>query len=882
MAQDFLLTYAPLANDIAQRTGLDPSVVLGIVDTETGGGTRVAGNNVFGISPVDKSGRQYVEKYPDVETAAEAFVTLMQTPRYRAIAAAGGPAQQAAALVKAGYNTVNPRYAEIVANKATRYGQILGYQDEGQGGQPGAAQPVAAAAAAPAPDYNNPPARSAAPVAPVVAAPAGTGSAVDRVLADPALSGAPAATPAPAAAGAKPQTAVDRVLADPALQAPATAAPAAPPAAPDKGGIARNVAAGVLEGVGGTGNALANPSGAIGQLPATAIVFLHDALAPVFGYERFPDKARNMLLGNELNAQPGTTAINALGAGINTVIPGGGSAIPSDVEAKTEAEKYARVGATGATMGAMMSPAAIPASLGAIMGAAGGAGATAAGEQVPEWMRPMTEIVAGGVAGAAALPVAMGARALQQGVNRFANGPAPGAAGPPLTQAQQVQRNVQIAMGRTPGSGEGGGGGMPPPGGEGPQPGMGPRSVGAAGTPTALAQLTEQQALEYGSVADKQWLYKSMPPGEAVTEEFVKGITPTMAQREQSVVRARETKAARNLSPEAAQAERELLDHHNTLRKDDFQEVAGSDVTQGVALRDASAAIDSELEAAFASGAQADPAAIMDAIQAERTTPGGKLPPVQAVLNSVEKAMQKLDGTGLETDPRQIWGVRRVINFLQSKHAIAETKSLGHPDVQASLERIKAVLDQTNEGVAPGFNKALANYAEAQRKIEANEVMQAAEKTLYDDKGRMQFSRFHKFMKDVITARDPRAGINPYKSLSPEQMGRLKSLHDDLMRVASAEDLARAAGSDTTPNLLDVVKQAAKGVTGTVVSGAIGHVVGGPAGALLSGVAQNRIASLFDKRAIRRAGEDMNQLLHPDPAKYPLKPNPFTNQLGPP
>jgi hypothetical protein len=102
------------------------------------------------------------------------------------------------------------------------------------------------------------------------------------------------------------------------------------------------------------------------------------------------------------------------------------------------------------------------------------------------------------------------------------------------------------------------------------------------------------------------------------------------------------------------------------------------------------------------------------------------------------------------------------------------------------------------------------------------------------------------------------------------------------MRVASAEDLARAAGSDTTPNLLDVVKQAAKGVTGTVVSGAIGHVVGGPAGALLSGVAQNRIASLFDKRAIRRAGEDMNQLLHPDPAKYPLKPNPFTNQLGPP
>jgi len=219
MAQDFLLTYAPLANDIAQRTGLDPSVVLGIVDTETGGGARVSGNNIFGISPVDKSGRQYVEKYPDVETASEAFVTLMQTPRYKAVAAAGGPAQQALALVKSGYNTVNPRYAEIVANKATRFGQILGYQDEGQGG----AQP--AAAGRPAPDYNNPPPATAptpapAPVRPVAPA----GSAKDSVLADPLLN--------PGGAPAKPGTsAKDQVLADPALQTPAPTTTAAPPAA---------------------------------------------------------------------------------------------------------------------------------------------------------------------------------------------------------------------------------------------------------------------------------------------------------------------------------------------------------------------------------------------------------------------------------------------------------------------------------------------------------------------------------------------------------------------------------------------------------------------------------------------------------------------------
>jgi len=141
MADDFLTTYAPLANDIATQTGVDPSVVLGIIDTETGGGQHVSGNNIFGITP---GGR--VAGYPDVQTAAQAFVGLMKTPRYAGVAAAPDPASQAAALVKSGYNTVNPAYATIVANKALSIGKQLGYQ--GQDEQ---------TAQASAPDYNNTP-----------------------------------------------------------------------------------------------------------------------------------------------------------------------------------------------------------------------------------------------------------------------------------------------------------------------------------------------------------------------------------------------------------------------------------------------------------------------------------------------------------------------------------------------------------------------------------------------------------------------------------------------------------------------------------------------------------------------------------------------------
>jgi hypothetical protein len=143
MADDFLTTYAPLANDIADHTGLNPATVLGIIDTETGHGQHVLGSNIFGISP---GGR--VASYPDVQTASQAFVSLMKTPRYAGVSTTTDPAVQAAMLVKGGYNTVNPNYAQTVAANAQNAVKQLGYQGgQGQGGD----------SSQPAPDYNNPP-----------------------------------------------------------------------------------------------------------------------------------------------------------------------------------------------------------------------------------------------------------------------------------------------------------------------------------------------------------------------------------------------------------------------------------------------------------------------------------------------------------------------------------------------------------------------------------------------------------------------------------------------------------------------------------------------------------------------------------------------------
>lgn len=100
MAQidDFVSTYGPLATDVGQATGLDPSVVMGIMGHETGLGQHVSGNNMFGISPGGS-----VAGYPDVPSAAQDFVRLMKTPRYASAISQSDPASQAQALTAAGY-----------------------------------------------------------------------------------------------------------------------------------------------------------------------------------------------------------------------------------------------------------------------------------------------------------------------------------------------------------------------------------------------------------------------------------------------------------------------------------------------------------------------------------------------------------------------------------------------------------------------------------------------------------------------------------------------------------------------------------------------------------------------------------------------------------
>jgi len=170
------------------------------------------------------------------------------------------------------------------------------------------------------------------------------------------------------------------------------AAPSEPPPPPTTArGIVRNVAAGAIDTGENVVNTASDPFGnLIGKPLATAAVFAHDLIAPLFGGERFPPDVRNALLGDTV-PQPGTRAINTLGqiAGVN----------PDDVTANTAAERLTRkaVGAGGSV--AALGPAGVTP---ALMGATGAIVGDQAAQAVPEWAKPAAELAGNVVGGIAA------------------------------------------------------------------------------------------------------------------------------------------------------------------------------------------------------------------------------------------------------------------------------------------------------------------------------------------------------------------------------------------------------------------------------------------------------------------------------------------------
>jgi hypothetical protein len=782
---DFLKIYTPYANDVAARTGLDPSVVLGIIDTETSGGTRLIGNNLFGVSPGGK-----VAQYKDATAAAEAFITLMNSPRYAGVAAAPTPAAQAQALVKSGYNTVNPNYAGLVSSKAQAFGKQLGYEDP-------PAQP-AAPAATPAQTRINQeldPSQAPGPLAgPPIKSPIETSSLVvmDETGIPRQITGDAQPTTAPAS-GAGPE----RRIADATIQGWQNTEPALTP----------------------KGEAAVGPIGS----------FFSSALLDN------PRRAFNALMaGGSAGVMEATAPITAGPEGGQDAGPGWGARLGRDINMLAQVAPVYH--AAPLEVRAPPRPAEPP----------------PARPDVPPG--PYPEIPPGGW------------RLRPEGAPDPAAPPVgpvapdfipPGATPPPVPLPEPpafvppgAAREAPAATADAPTAG-------------GPQPGMGgpqPQAAGAAPTPRSQAGITTEEAARARTVADKEWFNTTQQPGVLDTRELIPGIIPTLVEQEQSVVRARELKALRNQDPEVSQSERELLDSNSELRKRFYNETAGSDVTRGADLKAAGDKIEADLARAWSNKGEANPAGIQTQIAAELDGSAGHLPPVKSAMQQVSDSLEKAG-----TDPEAMYRTRRLINYLQSREGQTANPGYGDADVQAALTRTKKAVDAAIEPAAPGFKQAMSDYAAVAGPADAGKELQERELKLYDNQGRMSYPAVHSLMRDVIKAQNWDAPNHPLQFVSDEQMSRLKTLHDDLKRVASAQDLAQArGGSDTAPNVVDIIKNLATGPEGKAALHAAAGAFAGPVGNAAVWLGGKIVPAFMQGRTAARNAARAQEILRPD------------------
>jgi hypothetical protein len=375
--------------------------------------------------------------------------------------------------------------------------------------------------------------------------------------------------------------------------------------------------------------------------------------------------------------------------------------------------------------------------------------------------------------------------------------------------------------------------------------------------------MTPKETRAYQAVGEKEKLNEPQPAGIRDNYQYVQGVNPTTAEIEQTVNASRDLKAAGTAYPEVSQKAKEIAAENNEARRQHFQQIAGSDVDvmNAKAVRDAQA--EKDLTAAFGNKQDVSPQPILDLAEQLKNSPDGRRPLVRSVIDSVTNELKGSDGK-LLTDPEQLYGVRKHIDDLLSREANAgDQKNLR---AAAQLQEIKQTLDGVIEQGAPGFRQYLDNFSAASKPIDAMDALQKFENKLYTGSDRrMGYNQVQNMMRQIVEARQA-PGLNQFKSIPDETMQKLWMLRDDLRRSASAQELAKAPGSDTAQNMMDLLR-----LSGNAAVHAGANMVAPGIGSLAVGAVKQGLAPIMEKRAARKGVARGMELLQPKtPLRNPL------------
>jgi hypothetical protein len=245
-------------------------------------------------------------------------------------------------------------------------------------------------------------------------------------------------------------------------------------------------------------------------------------------------------------------------------------------------------------------------------------------------------------------------------------------------------------------------------------------------------------------------------------------------------------------------------------RNDTFRGIAGdaNDIEAAEAARDA--ATSQARDAAFANTSPVDAQPVADTINQILASPDGKRDAVVRSLQPMLEKIQAQGGTGLETDPAQLYGVRKAINDKLSSVGTQEGS-----DAKAATRQLMDVrdaLDGVIEQGAPGFGAYIKQYSEASRPIDAMRWLQG--QNLTDQQGNIVLGKLDSAVKRLQAQRS-KPGNGMADSVTADHIDTLTMLRDDMRREA-AVNKTMPIGSPTAQNL----------ATSKLVAGATGAADG--------------------------------------------------------
>ena len=384
-----------------------------------------------------------------------------------------------------------------------------------------------------------------------------------------------------------------------------------------------------------------------------------------------------------------------------------------------------------------------------------------------------------------------------------------------------------------------------------------PQSVGAAASRDMTADTTfGRTAREIkGAHADLEYadLMRTPQPGDA--RDIIPGATQTKAEIELSPSVSREAKGLR-------QEFREGFNDHekdnNEIYHNWIDDRVPSSEEVGTMKDMREARWDAAEKTIFGDNPNGEPVSTADVVDHMKSVLADPVNKFNSYLKSAFKpfmdALTDKNGNPIQLGARELYGVRQEMG--RKVKDMATNPDLAH--VRGQFGDLIDTTDSTITGGAPDYRTMMDNYRNDSKGINAAERLGNLKMKVTNGADRViTFGAMDRYMKSLWMERH---GPNPYapaKDIPQATWDDMMLLHQRLARSASADELAKTKGSDTTQLMMEMMRKGAIGVA---------HVAAAKMTGGLGNIAIPYITKGIDER---RAQRKVGQHLNPDLSQYP-------------